>query len=135
MITRTINILGWEAVFLFSSGRPDPEEVIGQLVGCDPPDSVILRVRSMLEGNRPDEGFTFSNPDMRRSLVYIGPTSSGREFLSSFCHELAHFVCDLCLEDGISLRGERVAYIQGETARRLSDVVCLFSCDHCRDAY
>lgn len=133
MLLRRIDILGWTAVFLFSTDGYDDSEVLRQLVYCDPPESIYREVAANLEAGRPNEGFTYTNTLKRRSVVYIGPTSSGHEFLSSFVHELAHLTCDICLTDGISLSGERIAYIQGEVARRLSDVVCHLSCDTCRD--
>lgn len=132
MLLRRIDILGWTAIFLFSVDGLDRDDVLRQLINCDPPASIVRKVSANLDARRDNEGFTYSNSRLRRSVVYIGPTSSGAEFLSSFCHELAHLVCDLCIADDISLEGEKIAYIQGEIAMRLSGVVCELSCDHCR---
>lgn len=131
MIIRRIDIQDWTAIFLFSFDNLEKKDVLRQLIDCEPPASIVKKVEENLSRNRPDEGFTYSNTDIRRSVVYIGPTSSGGEFLSSFVHELAHVVCDICVTDKISLRGEKIAYLTGEIARRLSDVVCFFSCDSC----
>lgn len=133
MLLRRVDILGWTAIFLFGDYGLDRDEVLRQLVNCDPPESIVWKVSDKLDADRDNEGFTYSNSQLRRSTVYIGPSSSGSEFLSSFCHELAHLVCDICIADGISLQGEKIAYIQGEIAMRLSDVVCELSCEHCRN--
>lgn len=131
MIIRQVDIQGWTAIFLFSFENLEKKEVLQQLIDCEPPASIVKKVEENLRKNRLDEGFTYSNADIRKSVVYVGPTSSGGEFLSSFVHELAHVVCDICVTDKISLRGEKIAYLTGEIARRLSDVVCFFSCDSC----
>lgn len=133
MLTRRINLLDWTAIFLFSFDGYDKEEVLQQLFDCEPPKSISDKVAKNLDANRLNEGFTFSNAELRKSVIYIGPTSSGQEFLSSFVHELAHLTCDICITDKIPLWGEKIAYLTGEIARRLSDVVCHYSCDSCRE--
>ena len=133
MVERVIEINDWCATFLFSLDGHDEKEVLRQLIDCDPPASIINKVRENLDAGRKNSGFTYSNTKERQSLIYVSPTSSGGEFLSSFVHELAHLVCDICVTDEISLRGEEIAYLQGEIARQLSDVVCHLSCDCCRD--
>lgn len=134
MITRQVNIKGWVATFLFSIHGHNEREVLARLLNCAPPKDIYDDVADKLEANQPNEGFTYSNTKLRESLVYIGPTTSGAEFLSSFVHELAHLVCDICLTKKISLKGEKIAYMQGDIATQLSDIVCYLSCDHCRDA-
>lgn len=133
MLLRRIDIWDWTAIVIFSTDGYDNEEVFRHLVECRAPDSIMQKVSANLEMGRDNEGFTFSNPSLRRSVVYIGPTTSGEEFLSTFVHELAHLVADICIADGVSLKGEAIAYLEGEIALRLSDIVCKMSCDHCRD--
>lgn len=133
LISHTIEINDWTAIFLFSLDGYDDEEVLRELLSCDPPDSIIDTVEGNLDANVIDTGFTYSNSYIRRSVVYVSPSSSGKEFLSTFVHELAHLTCDICLADGISLRGEKIAYLMGEIALRLSDIVCHLSCDICRE--
>ena len=132
MILRRIDIQDWTAIFLFSPDGYGDEEVYRQLVRCDAPDSIIKKVVGNLDRGHDNEGFTYSNPGLRRSVVYIGPTESGAEFLSTFVHELAHLVCHICSKDGVSLRGEKIAYLIGDIASRLSDIVCHYSCPNCR---
>lgn len=116
---------------MFSLDGYDEGEVLRELLSCDPPGSIIDIVEGNLEANNVNTGFTYSNTLLRRSVVYVSPTSSGQEFLSSFVHELSHLTCDICVTDGISLRGEKIAYLMGEIARRLSAIVCRLSCDKC----
>ena len=133
MIRRDIHILGWEGVFLFSTGGYDDEEVYRQLIGCDAPDSVFQSVSANLANGMMNEGFTFSNPNLRKSVAYFGPTTDGGQFMSTFVHELCHFAADICVTDRVPVDSEKYAYLAGEVALRLSDVACSLSCDHCRE--
>ena len=78
-----------------------------------------------------NEGFSWPNSRMMRSCIFIGPTTSGSEFLDTFTHELRHLADDIAAHIGIDLRGEDVAYITGDTARDLADVVCALGCPNC----
>lgn len=129
---RKIRIRDWTSIWIFSTDGEDEDVVLRQLQTCAPPPTLVDKIVSNLRSRRENEGFTYSNTELRRSVVYVGPTTSGEEFLSSFVHELAHLVCDICMTDNISLQGERIAYMQGDIALRLSDIVCYLSCNHCR---
>ena len=133
MITRTIFIQDWEATFLVSIDGYDHNAEHQALADCKPPDAILERVAESLDDNHPNSGFTFSNTRRRESIIYVSPTTSGGEFISTFFHELTHLVCDICLTDGISLRGEEIAYLAGDIAHQLSDILCRLSCDHCRN--
>lgn len=128
MFFRRTSILGWEIVFLFDYGRMDGDAVLSELSDAGAPSSVAEKVDLKIRLCMPNEGFTYSNLRSRRSVVAIGPTTSGREFLSTFCHELRHLTDDIASERGLPIRGEDVAYLTGELARRLFPVVCR----HCR---
>lgn len=132
MLFRKTHILQWEVTFLFDYDEYDKGSILRQLLYCGAPDSIINRVSRNIDAGRLDEGFTFSEPLRKCSIVGIGRTSSGPEFLSSFCHELRHLTDDIASGEGMSLKGEKVAYLTGEVARRVSDVVCQISCPHCR---
>ena len=86
----------------------------------------------MLNG-RKNEGFTYSNLSKKKSVVVIGESTNGGEFLNSFSHELRHLADDISSYYGMIDRGEEVAYLTGELANSVSDIVCLLSCDCCRN--
>lgn len=39
---------------------------------------------------------------------------------------------DIAVADGMGMSGEAVAYLSGDTAMLVADIVCQMSCDHCR---
>lgn len=99
------------------------------------PPSILHRVENNMILDRMDTGFTFSAPQRRTSVVVIGRSSSGAEFLNSFVHEVRHLTDDIAYTDHMPLRGEPAAYLAGDIALALSDVVCQMSCEHCRKWY
>ncbi len=131
MIHRRVVINEWACEFYFAMGAYRRREILGQLVSCQAPDPVLRRVRHNMRADKLNTGFTFSNGDIRKSVIVIGNTSSGSEFLNSFVHELRHLTDDIAVADGMQLSGEPVAYLAGDIANELSDVVCHLSCDRC----
>lgn len=73
-------------------------------------------------------GLTFTNPEKKTAVVLIGPTTSGAEFQDSFVHETYHLAEAIAADIGIDLSREVPAYIAGDAARALSEVVCTFGC-------
>lgn len=61
----------------------------------------------------------------------IGPTTSGAEFQDTLVHEVHHLAVAIAAELGIDLESESPAYIAGDSARALADVVCELGCRHC----
>lgn len=132
MIHRTVIMNDWTCEFYFAMGSYRRKEILGQLVSCHAPGSILRRVSRNMRADKLNTGFTFSNCDIRKSVIVIGNSSSGSEFLNSFVHELRHLTDDIARADGMQLSGEPVAYLSGDIATELSDIVCRLSCDSCR---
>ena len=132
MIHKTIYVNDWRCDFYFSKGAYWLDEIVGRLRECKAPRPIMERAQRSMDDNFPNTGFTYSNLKLRRSIVVIGRTSSGAEFISSFCHELWHLVADIASANGTHLNGETVAYLAGDIAHNLSPSICSLSCNHCR---
>lgn len=132
MISRLIQIRRWEVVFLFSFDIDDMEQIWDALSWADAPSSVVSKVSENVSAGRLDEGFTYSDPDLRRTVFGIGKTSSGPEVLDSTVHEIIHIVQHIAMEDGMDMFSESVAYLGCDISRTISDIVCELSCPHCR---
>lgn len=76
-----------------------------------------------------DTGLTYSNYQMRETVMVIGLTTSPAEFLNSFDHERKHMEAHMAQALQIDPWGEEIAYLSGETAQSLSKDVQLFMCD------
>ena len=132
MISRVLNIGRWVIDFLFAVERYDQEGVLACLYDVNAPLEVMRRAVEIMERGDPDCGFTFSNPDLKRAVCVVGPTSSGEEFINSFVHEVRHVADAIARSIGYELDGEFPAYVSGDAAMALAEVVCELGCEHCR---
>ena len=132
MISRVLNIGHWVVDFLFAVDRYDQEGVLACLYDVNAPLEVMRRAGEIMERGDLDCGFTFSNPDLKRAVCVVGPTSSGEEFINSFVHETRHVADAIARSIGYELDGEFPAYVSGDAAMALAEVVCELGCEHCR---
>ena len=132
MIHRVLNIGHWVIDFLFATDGYDEEGVLSCLYEIGAPLEVMRRAGGIMERGDPDCGFTFSNPGLKRALCVVGPTRSGGEFVNTFVHEIRHVADAIAKSIGYELDGELPAYISGDAAMALAEVVCELGCEHCR---
>ena len=133
MIRRVLRIGDWMVEFLFCMGRYDIEGVLACLRDAGAPRWVREQALDLMENCDYDCGFTYSarrrqrfsfhNPDKHRAVVLIGPTSSGAEFLNTTVHELRHLTDVIANSIGVELDSEEAAYMSGETAGELADII------------
>lgn len=132
MIHRVISIGRWVIDFLFAVDGYDADGVLACLYDIYAPKEVMRRAEEIMERGDPDCGFTYSNPDIKRAVCVVGPTSSGEEFINSFVHEVRHVADAIARSIGYELDGEVPAYVSGDAAMALAEVVCELGCEHCR---
>lgn len=133
LIHRLIYIGRWRVDFFFGVGDYDQSSVMECLEDMGAPDWVLESSWFKMQPGIMNEGFSWPDPRLLRSCIFIGPTTGGSEFLDSFTHELRHLADDIATHLGIDLRGEEVAYITGDTTRDLAEVVCRLGCPTCYD--
>ena len=88
----------------------------------------LARLYDLMYSCKYNCGFTYSNPFIKRAVVLIGPTTSGDEFQDTLVHEIHHLAVAIARELGVDLEEETPAYISGDSARALSDVICRMGC-------
>lgn len=139
MIRRSLVIGNWVSDFMFATDRYDIDDVLSCLYDAGAPEWALEEAEDLMENCDYNCGFTYSGPQRyryinakrHRAVVLIGPAESGAEFLDTFTHELYHLVVAIASEMGVDLEGEAPAYIAGDSARELAEVVCRLGCDHC----
>ena len=132
MIKRALRIGRWVVDFLFAEEGYDKEGVLACLYDIYAPSDIMERAGRIMDRGRYNRGFTFSNPDLRRAVCVVGPTTSGHQFQNTFVHEVRHVANAIAESIGYDLGGEEAAYLSGDTAMALAEVVCRLGCDHCR---
>lgn len=131
MLFRELYIGRWHVCFIFAPDGYDDNAILDILYDMDASDYTIVKAGKKLRKAKPNEGFTFANEEMREALVVIGPTSSGKEFQNTLVHEIKHLAIAIADSLGLDIRGEGPAYIAGDYAGELADVVCKLGCSHC----
>ena len=132
MVHRVLKIGRWGADFLFAVDGYDEEGVLACLYDIDAPYDVMMRANRIMESGRKNRGFTYTNPELRRAVVVIGPTTSGKQFVNTVSHEIYPLSAAIAESLGLDLAGESPAYLTGDTMQELIRVICEFGCDRCR---
>ena len=132
MLVRRVNIRRWETLFYFSFDTYDRERILDALVWAQAPDSIISKVSENISAGFVNSGFCYSNAKQRRSVIGIGETSTGPEFMNTTVHEIVHLALHIAEQDMIDPYSEELAYLAGDITHEISDIVCEMSCPHCR---
>lgn len=128
MIHRVIAIGRWTVDFLFATKRYDIDGVLACLYDAHAPDEIMEQAEELMLSCRYNCGFTYTNQNRRRAVVLIGPTTSGDEFQNTLVHEIRHLADAIAKSLGVPLDSERPAYISGDTAKALTEVICELGC-------
>ena len=128
MIHRVLGIGRWTVDFLFAVKRYDVEGVLACLMDARAPETVLDQAEELMLSCDYNCGFTYSDQRRRRAVVLIGPTTSGGEFLDTLVHEIRHLADSIAKSLDIPLDSERPAYISGNAARALAEVICELGC-------
>lgn len=132
MIHRAIRVRDWTVDFLFAHRRNDPEGVLACLRSYDAPEDVMTEAE-ILMGVGPNCGFTFSNGYRRTALTWVGEQDAGEQWLNTTVHEIVHIAMAIALDQGIDPYSESLAYLVGDITQQVSDILCMLSCDICRE--
>lgn len=128
MIHRVLDIGRWVVDFLFATKRYDVEGVVACLYDAHAPRNIVEQAEELMNSCEYNCGFTYTNQRRRRGVVLIGPTTSGDEFLNTFTHEVRHLADAIATSLGVPLDSEKPAYISGNTAKALAEIVCELGC-------
>ena len=131
MIHRRVHIEDWKCDYWFLEEEDTQIWYILSVLQDMGAEEVILeKVIDLL--SHKDTGFIFTNPEYKRSLVIVGKTTSGEEFLNTFIHETIHLTGIVALAYETDIRGEKIAYMIGNACSALADIICRLSCNSCR---
>lgn len=132
MTKRSLVIGRWLAEFYFAEDGYDIDALVDRLFDFGASAATMKKAIALMESGEMNTGFTFSNPYDRLAIVAIGPTTSGSEFTNSLVHEVHHLAVAIADSLGVDLDGESPAYLAGDSAKELAEVVCELGCRNCR---
>lgn len=131
MIHKKLNIGRWDIDFLFAPKGYDTEEALTYLYYAEASDNIIVKACHMLEDNKSNTGFTFTNQKLKTAVVVIGPSDNGDEFVNTLCHEMYHLAVAIAEGLDLDLSAEGPAYIIGNSVEQLTKIICDLGCDRC----
>lgn len=132
MIERSVYIGRWLVEFYFATEEYDTDVLLDRLFDFGAGASVMREALELMTEGGMNTGFTFSNPYDQVAVIAIGPTTGGDEFVNTLVHEIHHLAVAIASSLGIDLESESPAYLAGDSARELADVICELGCRHCR---
>lgn len=132
MIRRALKIGRWYVEFYFCPDGYDEDELIDRLYdfGAGPDD--MRTAIQVIESGKPNTGLFFPNAVEHLALLAVGPTTGPEEFQDTLVHEIHHLAVAIASELGIDLEDEGPAYLAGDSARALADIVCRLGCTRCK---
>lgn len=104
-------------------GSDDIGAVVSELesLGCG--GDFLRSAIGMMESEKKDIGFCYSNNSMRGSVIYIGRTDSTDQFLNTMFHEFCHLAVHIADCDGIDKSGEEFCYLAGNIGEKASKLI------------
>lgn len=131
MIRRELHIGRWDVEFLFVTDEYDVDGIAAMLYDAGASEMVLTQAEDLMWMCDYNCGFTFANEQERKAVIVIGPTTTGAEFIDTLVHEVHHLAVAIARSLDIDLEAETPAYLAGDTARELAEVVCDLGCSHC----
>lgn len=95
MIKDIVRIKDWKLIILYDCTRKDINTVIQNLERIDCPQVLIDKAIDNLGTSSLNAGLSYSNLDLKSSVIVVSRTSSVGEFINTISHEYYHLMCHL----------------------------------------
>lgn len=122
----------WNVRVYYAVDRYYIPDILNDLLLIDCDEKSFFRIKDLIESERLNIGFTYSNTDRRASVMLIGVTDSADEFQDTFDHEKGHLAMHICSALHIDPFSEEYQYLTGEIGKQLFKEAKNFMCEHCR---
>lgn len=131
MLWQTINLDGyWIATVIYCPQEKDMPLVAEALSGLGCPDEDIQQTWAYMTEDW-NKGYTWSNPNRRRSITLIGRAKDWPQFFNTVMHETKHIVDEATAAYDVMNYGEPPAYTQGEIGRQMAPIIRRIACPCC----
>jgi hypothetical protein len=112
----------WAVILAYDVAVTDLDELASWLdaLGCGRKD--IEKACKIALGV--NNGFTYTNSDLRMSLVVISDASDKSQWWDTLVHEIDHVQSAICDYYDVPLGGEAAAWTQGYIMRKIINMLC-----------
>lgn len=120
----------WRVYVYMAASKDDAPEILRKLESIGIDGQQYMRAeRHLQKAFRDNTGMTYSNLDTRTTVMVIGRSTTEKEMVNTFSHELRHLSDDLAEACGIPHHGEEIAYLTGDIACVLAGSLLRIVCD------
>ena len=122
MIIDKFSILNWNVTILYETTCDDIDFIIRILKTINCPTYYIERALDNLEECKLNSGLTYSNLQLKSSVIIINKTSSFAQLINTISHEYYHLICHISKTLNIEDEEER-ANLNGNLNMRSYKIV------------
>ena len=116
MLKHYLDIDGkWAVIFAYRINAGDLDEIASWLEALGSDDEMIADACHVIM--QPNTGFTFSNPDLRMSVMCIGNATSDDQWWDTLVHEIKHVQSHVCSYYDVPEKSEEASYLIGYIMR------------------
>ena len=95
MITDEFKILNWNVFIIYEATCDDIDFIIETLKDINCPNKYIKEALDNLEECKLNSGLTYSNINLKSSVIVINKTSSFAQLINTISHEYFHLICHI----------------------------------------
>lgn len=134
MIRATITLpkYGWRVHAYIAVSSYYTDDILKDMEALGASEKHLADAFNNLSSGQLNNGLTYTSSEKRETIWVVALTSSAREFMDSFVHEIRHLEQHIANECGIDQNSEEVCYLCGDIAYRLFPYCKKLLCEHCR---
>lgn len=122
MIIDKFSIYNWSVTILYECSCDDIDFIIETLKEIKCPNKYIKEALNNLETCNLNIGLTYSNLNLKSSVIIINKTSSFSQLINTIAHEYFHLICHIAKALDIEDE-EKLAYLNGDLNMRSYNIV------------
>lgn len=125
----------WDVKIYYAVDRYYTDDILKDLddLGIDIIEQ--FKIKDILENQKVNTGFTYSDYRTKQSIIVIGLTTSASEFQNTFDHEKGHLAMHISRYYHLDPYGEECQYLSGEIGKQMFPYAKMFLCDSCRQNF
>lgn len=117
MIKDNFNVHDWDVTILYECTCDDIDYIIETLKDINCPIMFLKEALNNLESCKLNIGLTYSNLNLKSSVIVVNKTSSFAQLINTISHEYYHLICHIAKAFEIEDE-EELAYLNGDLNMR-----------------
>ena len=118
----------WQITIFFPLTCYHVEEIMQELSLIDCNKTDMRKAWNNLTSGKMNNGLTFSNYELRKSVIVFAMSESKEEYFNLVLHELHHLAVQIGVANNMNLEGEGVCYINGDVGMMMFPLVRYLFC-------